>query len=692
MIKPFFKNIYLPIILLTLTACGGSGGTVVSAKTAQGSPPATTDESVPTAPEETVPSAPEETVPSAPGDTGPSTPEGSVPSTPEEPTPTVPSQEAALATGKTHFDSSCSTCHGSSGDNSSRPINVDNCRVADCRSIDSLASYIDENMPFGSSQACTLGGVDSCAFTTATYIFNNFSTEISNESFGPTEPEEPQEPSEPAVQNVPSPLARLTNDEYINSVRTLLSLASESPHINAAKNSLTSESVIHALTNDATTQFLTQLTVSGFSTMAIAASNDFLQDVSSKDELAELLDCTTLTENIDTSAPTRACVEEFSKNLIAKAYRRSVNDDDATSISTLYDSIISFNETQDNELFDITAHRNTIQAILQYIMLSPEFLLITENGKPDNSNATTKELAGSEIATRLSLFVAGALPDDALLADANAGLLENPEVRLQHAERLMSSQIGVTQFTTLVRGWLGIDNSVSDPDDLQALNAFISDWFVNEYPFSDLYQGPVTVAHVSGIETTEPMGILGLRAFVASHTSAPTPSFITRGVFVVESLLCEALPEDLPDAALDTGALTPLQVFEEHTKQPCASCHQIFDNYGAAFQKFNAETSLFDPSFQDFGTSFDLFSIGDINTSVSGLGDLGFSMASSQRASSCMTELWYRHSTRRGVDTQGRDDLELQSILNAWAESGDKSMKALLRAIVASDNFIILHL
>ena len=222
-----------------------------SGKTAQGSPPATTDEIVPTAPEETVPSAPEETGPS----------------TPEEPTPTVPSQEAALAIGKTHFDSSCSTCHGSSGDNSSRPINVDNCRVADCRSIDSLASYIDENMPFGSSQACTLGGVDSCAFTTATYIFNNFSTEISNESFGPTEPEEPPEP---AIQNVPSPLARLTNDEYINSVRTLLSLASESPHINAAKNSLTSESVVHGLTNDAATQFLTQLTVSGFSTMALS--------------------------------------------------------------------------------------------------------------------------------------------------------------------------------------------------------------------------------------------------------------------------------------------------------------------------------------------------------------------------------------------------------------------------------------
>ena len=343
-------------------------------------------------------------------------------------------------------------------------------------------------------------------------------------------------------------------------------------------------------------------------------------------------------------------------------------------------------------MFDIAAHKATVQAIFQYIMLSPEFLLVVENGKTDNSNANTKILADSEIATRLSLFLAGTLPDDALLADANAGLLGNPEVRLQHAERLMNSQIGVTQFTTLVSSWLGVDDSVSDPEDLNALSTFITDWFVNEYPFSDLYQGAVAVQHVSGIETTEPLGVLGLRAFVASHTSAPTPSFITRGVFVVESLLCQKLPEDLPDAALDTGELTPLQAFEEHTKQPCATCHQVFDNYGAAFQQFDAETALFDPAFQDFGTSFELYSIGDITTSISGLGDLGFSMASSQRASSCMSELWYRHSTRRGVDKQGADNLELQTLLNAWAESGDKSMKALLRAIVASDTFITLYL
>ena len=101
---------------------------------------------------------------------------------------------------------------------------------------------------------------------------------------------------------------------------------------------------------------------------------------------------------------------------------------------------------------------------------------------------------------------------------------------------------------------------------------------------------------------------------------------------------------------------------------------------------------MFNPASQDFGTSFNLFNIGDVSTSVSGVHDLGSTLGSSQRASDCMAELWYRHSTRRNVDAQGNDDSELQVIANAWANSDDKSMRALLRSIVASESFITLYL
>lgn len=594
------------------------------------------------------------------------------------------SEIAALVTGRRNYEATCMGCHGSNGVTIARTIDPENCQVADCSSIDTLANYISTYMPITDPQACTLGGEDNCASTTAAYILNGFSAEIDDEPF---------EPTSPADESVPSPLARLTNDEYVNSVRTLLGLADDSSQVNAARASLASESQVNGLTSDSGTQTLTQLTLGGYSTLAIAASNDFLAPIESKSELEDFLGCPALIENIETSAPTRTCVEEFSKILVKKAYRRQNNDDDADNISRIYDNVIAFNEAAGNALFDITAHKVTLQSILQFIMLSPEFLLIVERGNTDtdNGNALSKKLSDHEIATRMALFIAGTLPDDELLAAADAGLLEDVDIRLQHADRMMNSDIGIIQFTNLLNNWLGIEESLAETADINDLQAFIKSWFVDEKLFSELYQASVAVQHVDGTLSMQPVGVLGMRAFVASHTSFPTPSFINRGAFVVERLLCAALPEDLPDGALDGETGSPLDVFLNHAQQPCATCHQVFDNYGAAFQQFDAETSLFDPSSQEFGSSFNLFDIGDVSTSVSGVDDLGFTLGSSQRASACMAELWYRHSTRRNIDTQGNDDQELRRLVNTWEESDGKSIKALLRSIVASESFITLY-
>ena len=693
----------------------------------------------------------------------------SVASNPDTAVPASPT----LILGKTYYAASCANCHGDSGEGT-WPIKSDACQVADCNSIDTLASYIDQYMPQGDVQGCSLDGDEGCALTTAAYILNGFSTDDADDT----------DDTDDSENNVQTPLARLTNDEYVNSVRNLLSLPNDSPQINAAKASLISESRVKGLTNDAVTQTLTQLAISGYSTMALAASNDFLNDVTTTEQLGNLLGCSISTEannsadespnlltgktfydtscsschgsegdgskpiavnaclevdcsdvnalatyigdympksnvqscalngdnscalttaayisnnfstevedGTETSTDMNSCIQSFSKKLISRAYRRPSNSDDAVRITEVLDNLTALNKEYIKELADLTAYKTYMRGILHYVMLSPEFLLVVENGRV--YSGTAKELTDHEIATRLALFLAGTLPDDALIADANSGLLGNAAVRLQHANRLMSSDTGIEQFTTLVKNWLDIDSSLTSVADSDVLSTFITGWFVNEKPFSELYKGSVAVEHVDGTVSTEPLGVLGLKAFVASHTQFPTPSFITRGVFVVERLLCEALPDGLPDDALDAGELTPLEVFHVHDRQACASCHEVFDNYGAAFQQFDGETSLFNPSDKTFGSNLDLFDIGDVTTPVTSLGDLGYTMASSSRAPSCMAELWYRHSLRRNIDTLGKDDQALQILVNEWSESGGRSMKALLRSIVASDSFVTLFL
>ncbi len=577
-----------------------------------------------------------------------------------------------LFRGEANFDANCTTCHGANGDSIFNPIAINSCLTADCSSIETLSEYIDQNMPQGNATACTLNGEDSCALTVAAYIFNGFTTDS-------------PDPIIKATDGIQSPLARLTNNEYVNSIRTLLDLDQDSANMDAAVGTLATDSVVKGLTSDSSTQLLTQISMSGYALMADAAGDDFLDQVVLENDLKSKLGC-------GNQSSIQACAENFGTDLISKAYRRPSTADDEATVTSIYETFEEHNETHGRPLSDFELQLSTVKAILKFVFLSPEFLLIVESGEitAANSNAASTTLTDYEIATRMALFLAGTLPDDALLNDAKNGRLSNASVRAEHADRLMNSDVGINQFNTLILNWLGIDPSLADEASIADMTAFIEDWFTTEAPFSDLYQAPVSVENINGSRTEMPVGVLGLQAFVASHTSFPTPSFITRGVFFVERLLCEALPDDIPADALDAGELTPVEVFFQHANQDCATCHKVVDNYGAAFQQFDAETSLFSGA-QDFGTSFDLYDIGDVTTSVSTLSDLGQVAGSSNRASGCMADLWYRHSLRRDIDSSGKDDDPLIQLQLAWLDSGAKSMKDLLRAIVTSDRFITLY-
>ena len=55
-----------------------------------------------------------------------------------------------------------------------------------------------------------------------------------------------------------------------------------------------------------------------------------------------------------------------------------------------------------------------------------------------------------------------------------------------------------------------------------------------------------------------------------------------------------------------------------------------------------------------------------------------------------MAALWYRHSVRRSISAAGADRDAVEALMAQWGGTGDPSLKALLRAIVASDDFATL--
>ena len=583
-----------------------------------------------------------------------------------------------------YIDAGCSGCHGIDGQGIT-PINVASCTHTNCLAVEELASYIARAMPPADHTICPLTAQNphlSCAVRTAAFIANYFDT---GEAAG-------------TVSNISSPLARLNNAEYLASARTLLNLPSQSTQLEKARLLLPPESDVLGLNNDAYTQAADQTTLFGFLEVAKAAANDFLGDANNLSDLRLKMHCDTLQQanNIAGNYSIDLCIKHFYETLLTQAYGRPLGGDDLifidSTISTASNHLTAANLT-DTESFAAKAF--ILSALIRITLITPEYLFFIENGEIEpifsEDSISARNLTSKEIAKRLAFFLTGSLPDEALLADAKAGLLTSKAVRLTHVDRLLNSERANSQFVNMINGWLAINPVTAEQDDIDHLTDFLNHWFSNNRGFSELYNGSVNVKYTDGSSTAMNLGILGSRAFIASHTSYPTPGFINRGEFITTRLLCGSLPEDLPDDAFESGSLSNLEIFQIHGTQDCASCHKVFDNYGALFQQFSDDSNLFDPNYNLYGNSFDLFSIGDISGTISSLNELANTFGNSETAPQCMSKLLYRHALRRNISIDGGDDRYLNELASNWLNSGDTSLKNLIRIIALSDHFITLY-
>ncbi|MBX2798922.1 MAG: DUF1592 domain-containing protein [Myxococcales bacterium] len=501
----------------------------------------------------------------------------------------------------------------------------------------------------------------------------------------PTEPQVDSElVSQPSTEAPPTPLARLTNQEFLHSLEHTLELPRGTLQQSPAAEALPSEPEVQGLTNDAANQALTQLGVSGLERMATVAADAYLQGTSTVDDVVALLGC-------DSADDLDACLQAGGEDLVARAYRRPATADDAQVVRTVLDAIGTVLEEEGQAPDTYEAVALVVRSLVRYIALSPEFLLLMETPGDEAPEGQPSLLSSHQIATRLAYFLSEGPPDDLLLGEADAGGLRSAEERAAHVQRLLGDAESRTAFAVALVGWLGVAAESVEPADYAALVAFVSQWLESEEPVGQLYTGGIEVLHADDTTSTEPFGVLGSRAFVAAHTNHPTPSFITRGVFVVEDVLCDILPEGLPDEAVEDSPDSAVEVFQQHARQPCASCHTIFDNYGAAFQRFEPETLTYDPSRTPFGTQFELSPIGDVSGQVAGVADLSETLATSKQAPTCLARLLYRHALRRHVDALGEDRALVQRLTDQWLDTTDTSLRSLVETIVASDEFVTFY-
>jgi hypothetical protein len=330
------------------------------------------------------------------------------------------------------------------------------------------------------------------------------------------------------------------------------------------------------------------------------------------------------------AAGQRACATRILSRLSRLAYRRPVT---ARDVQTLLD----FYETGRRDGGDF---RTGIQFALERMLVDPEFLLrIYRDPKPAPvSSPPSREalrrglvhrLSDLEVASRLSFFLWGSIPDDRLLSLAERGQLTAPLVLEREARRMLADPRAIDALVgNFAAQWLNlrrVEEVVVDPErypnyDLSLLQAFQREselfvastiredrgvpellsaryTFVNErlarhYGIAGIYGS--RFRRVALPNPDQRGGLLAEGALLATTSYPDRTSPVLRGKWLLNNIF--GLPVPPPPPGVDTNLETkpgapPASMREKlarHRQNPtCSRCHAVMDPLGFALENFD---------------------------------------------------------------------------------------------------------
>jgi hypothetical protein len=309
-----------------------------------------------------------------------------------------------------------------------------------------------------------------------------------------------------------------------------------------------------------------------------------------------------------------SCAQEILARFARRAFRRPVGQEEIAPLLAFLDVAKAQGEGFDRG----------IALALQAILVSPHFLFRVELD-PDPQRGAPHRLSDHELASRLSYFLWSTMPDDDLLALADAGKLQDDEVLRGQVARMLADPKAAALVDHFAGQWLYqralLDHKPSyasfpgwSEELRQALmtetRLFLKDLLGGDRPLGELLTADYTYANDKvakhyglkgtfgamfqrvSLSGTQRRGIL-TQGSLLTVTSYPTrTSPVKRGKWVMEQLLCSGPPapppgvEGLVDQPMPTGTLR--QRLEEHRKNPqCAVCHNLMDPIGFGLENFD---------------------------------------------------------------------------------------------------------
>jgi hypothetical protein len=408
-----------------------------------------------------------------------------------------------------------------------------------------------------------------------------------------------------------------------------------------------------------------------------------------------------------------SCAADILRRLALQAYRGSVPGDD------LADLLRFFQEGRAQGDFE-----SGIRLAVQAMLANPRFIFRMEQAPQTRRAGGAYAISDLDLASRLSFFLWGTLPDAALIAAANEGSLRTTRGLERQWRRMLADRRAEALATRFAAQWLRLqdieknrpdplqfpqwDDTLADAfrretelffeslvtDDRSILDLLTADFtFVNER-LARHYDIPNVMGHhfrrVS-LPDAARRGILGHGSVLQLTSVADRTSPVLRGKWVMEVLLGTPPPPPPPNVPTleetkgvkEARPLSVRERMEEHRANPaCTSCHRMIDPLGLALENF-------DPSgkwrIKDSGVPVDPSGVLYDGTPVNGPADLRQALLKhSDALLLSFTESLMTYALGRPIDVH--DMPTVRAIVRDAAKQGNR-ISAFIAGVVASPAF-----
>ena len=404
-----------------------------------------------------------------------------------------------------------------------------------------------------------------------------------------------------------------------------------------------------------------------------------------------------------------ACARDFVESFGRRAYRRPLEAHEVDRLLAVHAGGESFGDG--------------VQRVVQAMLVSPHFLYRIELGLPA-AGGPIVELSGWEVASRLSYLLWRSMPDEALMAAAEAGTLSSAAEIEAHARRMLDDPRVRESVHDIVDRWLGLaeievagkdtERFPEYDDDLRGsmvaeTRAFV-DWVMweQEGSLDAFLTAPVTfvdadLAELYGLPVptgdglvqvdlhpAERTGILAHASILTINATASLTSPVLRGKLVREQLLCQRVPDPPPGVDIippePEEGVPGRDRWAAHTEDTyCASCHSYMDPIGFGFEAFDAigRRRTHDEGFP-VDDSGELSHTDSIDGAFAGVPDLAQRLSGSEQVRACVARQWFRITFDR---IEGAADAcSVQSLVERFEASG-WDMRELLVGLTQTDAF-----